>query len=132
MLPATLLMKKLLIAAVAVLPLLLTSCVTDRFGAGRGETERFYADGHIRNPYYGRKYHYDPHSPHDAHARQRDGKDLWVGDYDSRYRAYENPYYPTAYLRRYYYYDPNSIHDAYARPRGPYRKQLGANPGYLY
>lgn len=107
-------MKKALIAALAALPLLFTSCATDPLGSGWGEHNRWHADGHIQSSFYGRKYYFDPNSLHDAHARAR-------GPHETPYRVYANEaegphgYYLFQGSR---YYDPNSIHDAYARPRG--------------
>lgn len=73
-------MKTPLIILLAPLLLLLTSC-TDRYRSGYAEHERFHNDGSIRSPYYGRLYHYDPNSVHDAHYRFR-------GKHNSPYRTY--------------------------------------------
>jgi hypothetical protein len=109
-------MKIFFLAVLAALPLLLTSCCTDLFGAGLGEHDRWYADGHVKSTYYGRHFYYDPCSVHDAHARMR-------GPNSSPYRTYgpeckEGEWHGALFQR---HYDPNSIHDAYARPRYGYR-----------
>ena len=116
-------MKQTLIAALAALPLLLTSCV-DRLGSGWGENQRWYADGHVQHRFYGRSYYYDPCSVHDAHARAR-------GPYVTEYRTYGVDCADRVHGSVFQpYYDPNSIHDAYVRPGRGYR-YIGRD-GYRY
>ena len=105
-------MNKPILILLAALPLLLTSCIiSDRHGSGYGEGQRWNADGSIKNHYYTRTYYYDPHSPHDAHARLRGGE-------GNQYRLYENASGYSNSKGLAWHYDPNSTHDVYARPRG--------------
>jgi len=111
-------MSKFLLPLLAAVPLILSSCIpfADRYGAGIGEHERWYADGHVRSRYYAGTYYYNPKSVHDAHVRVR-------GPAATPYRTLASGVTDTEgnYTSEGRYYDPNSVHDAYARKRRHWR-----------